>query len=125
MQQNPTAFVRELEETVRCDQFHDLSEVRAAYKVKIGEDSMRRIAIYDETEKDERRAEQAVVHHYDWTQRWLVKALDWQSWIWYRTVYKVDQTVAMFTVAGGGVVGGWKFVRSWQRKWAQRPQVPE
>ncbi len=64
------------------------------------------------------------MQYYDWTQRWLVKALDWQSWIWYRTVYKVDHTVAMFTV-GGGVVGGWKFVRSWQRKWAQRPQVPE
>ncbi|KXZ41243.1 hypothetical protein GPECTOR_613g698 [Gonium pectorale] len=53
----------------------------------IGSESMRR---NDEVEKDELRCGQAVVHYYDWTQHNLVKALNWESWVWYRTVYKLS-----------------------------------
>ncbi|KXZ51270.1 hypothetical protein GPECTOR_13g757 [Gonium pectorale] len=116
MHQRPTVFIRELEHTARCDKFFDFSSIRAAYGQTVGQDSMQRIANYGETEKDERRAAQAVVHHYDWTQRNLVKALSWESWMWYVTVYKVEHTFAL-----GGVVGGWKFVCPW-RKWTQAEQ---
>lgn len=107
--QSPTVFIRELEATAQCDRFYDLSTIRAAYRTKVGEDSMQRIATYDETEKDARRAEQAAVHHHDWTQSTLIKALSWQNWIWYQTVYKLEHTVSVLT-GRGGVVGGWKFV---------------
>lgn len=121
--QNPAVFIRELSETSRCDCFYDLGDVRRAYHAKVGKEGMDRIATFDETEKDEKRAQQAVVHYYDWTQRHLLKALDWSSMLWYYTVYKWDRTVAFVTL-GGGVVGGWKFVRPWTKKWQQQSPPP-
>lgn len=109
--QSPTVFIRELEATAQCDRFYNLSTVRDAYHTKVGEDSMQRIATYDESKQDIRRAEQAVVHYHDTTQSTLVNVLNWQNWIWYQTLYKVHYTVSVFT-GRGGVVGGWKFVPS-------------
>jgi hypothetical protein len=72
----PCAFVRELSHTTLCDAYlADFASVRDAYRDNIGENGMRRIATFDETEQDQRRAAQAVLHHYDWTQRCMLKAL--------------------------------------------------
>jgi hypothetical protein len=72
---NACVFVRELSHTSHCDAYLvDFAVVRQAYHDRIGEDGMHRIATFDETEQDQRRAAQAVAHHYDWTQRALLKA---------------------------------------------------
>lgn len=113
--QNPTVFIRELAETSRCDQFYDLSVVRGAYHAKLGKESMHRIAIFKQTDEDVERAEQTVVHYYDWTHKQLLRALDWQGLLWYNTLYKWDRTVALLTL-GGGVIGGWRFVKPWTKK---------
>ena len=119
--QNASVFIRELQHTARCDEFYDFSAIRKDYANMMGIDSMKRIATFDEVEKDERRAEQAVVHYFDYTQSNLVSALDWLGWIWHHTLYKAERTVAALTSAGV-VFGGWRYVRSAHLKWQQQQQ---
>jgi hypothetical protein len=52
----------------------------------VGPDAFKRIADYKETEEDERRAEQAVLHYHAWTDRNLVAALTWSNWGYYQFV---------------------------------------
>ena len=125
--QNATVFIRELSCTSRCDTYLDLTAVRKAYHDLVGGDSMQRIASFDEAEEDERRAVQAAVHYYDWTRGRLLNALDWPSWAWFHTVYRVERAVAaVFTpAAAAGGLGGWSFVRpSWRRQGQPQPAVP-
>lgn len=122
LNQSASMFIRELSCTSRCDDYIDFTAVRKAYQDHVGEDSMQRIVSFDETEKDERRAEQAVVHHYNWTQDNLLKALDWPSWFWFHTVHKAERTEAFFSITAS-VHGGWRFVRSsFHRKWPEGGQ---
>eukprot|EP00195_Chlamydomonas_chlamydogama_P012256 CAMPEP_0202902034 /NCGR_PEP_ID=MMETSP1392-20130828/15963_1 /ASSEMBLY_ACC=CAM_ASM_000868 /TAXON_ID=225041 /ORGANISM="Chlamydomonas chlamydogama, Strain SAG 11-48b" /LENGTH=150 /DNA_ID=CAMNT_0049588715 /DNA_START=157 /DNA_END=609 /DNA_ORIENTATION=+ len=116
-----SVFLRELQHTDRCDTYYDFKKIRKAYHDLVGRDSLSRIKAYEETEQDERRAEQALVHYHDFTQANLVRALDWQGWLWFHTIYKAERTVAWVTMAGGAY-GGWKFVRSASRKWWRSPQ---
>ena len=123
-EQNPAVFIRELLETSRCDSSYDLGDVRRAYQAMVGTDSMDRIASFKETDADDKRARQAVVHHFDWTEQRLLKALDWSSTVWYYTEYTLDRTVS-FVTRDGGVVGGWRFVRPRGKDWQQQQQPPQ
>lgn len=76
-------FIREIMLTDRCDHIHDLSKVRMAYYEALDQERMQRILAYDENEKDECIAKQAVFHYHDWTQRNLVSALAWPNFFWY------------------------------------------
>lgn len=102
-------YIRELEQTARCDDFYDLEEVRQSYHTLVTEDSMQRIRDYAETEQDIRRAAQAVYHYYDWTERKLVAALTWRDWFGYHTIERAERTAAMLGVGGSAMHGGWRY----------------
>eukprot|EP00195_Chlamydomonas_chlamydogama_P009654 CAMPEP_0202898606 /NCGR_PEP_ID=MMETSP1392-20130828/7082_1 /ASSEMBLY_ACC=CAM_ASM_000868 /TAXON_ID=225041 /ORGANISM="Chlamydomonas chlamydogama, Strain SAG 11-48b" /LENGTH=150 /DNA_ID=CAMNT_0049584587 /DNA_START=700 /DNA_END=1152 /DNA_ORIENTATION=+ len=116
-----SVFLRELQHTSRCDAYHDFTRIRKAYEEHVGHDSMKRIASFDETEKDERRAEQALVHYHDFSQKSLVAALDWEGWLKFHTIDKAERTVASFTTTGS-VHGGWRFARSASYNWSRNQE---
>lgn len=58
----PCVFLRELARTAPCDRFLDLSAARAEHEAAVGADGMRRVEAFEETERDARRAAQAVLH---------------------------------------------------------------
>ena len=100
----------------------------------LGEDASKRIDAFKETEEDQRRAEQTVMHYYNWTNNESLRAADWSTWLWYHIVYRAERTAAVFTMAGeaggasasAGSYGGWRLVRSRQQKWpAWMRQSPE
>lgn len=82
--QNAIVYVRELQHTARCDTFCDFKRMRASFAEVLGPASMERITSFDETEKDERMAEQAVTHYHDWVDRNLQSALSWPNWLGYQ-----------------------------------------
>lgn len=79
--QNPCAYIRELEQTVKSDEFYDFSKIRRVYALFIGVNSMKRIMAFHETSYDEKRATQAIFHYNEWTNQNLIKALSWKYWI--------------------------------------------
>jgi hypothetical protein len=98
-----------LEYTWKCDEYYNFSHIRESYKELVGVDAAERIRKFQETEEDERRAEQAVAHYNDWTVRNLKSALNWQNFLWYHSVHRVER------------IGGWMFVRNSRQKWRQPP----
>lgn len=113
---NAIVYLRELQHTARCNTFYDFTRMRASFAEVLGPAGMERISSFDETEKDERMAKQAVTHYHDWVDFNLQSALSLPSWLWYQTVHKVERTVSMLSIPSG-VFGGWRFVRSSHHKW--------
>lgn len=71
-----TSYIRELQETIHCDQFYSFKEIRAEVREFIDAEAMDRILAYNETQQDERRAVQAICHiPFD---KHLCDALDWK-----------------------------------------------
>jgi hypothetical protein len=116
--QNPAVYIHLLQQTASCDQFHDLSGTRKAFKELVGEDGLERIATFDETPADERRAAHAVTTLYDDTVSALVSALDWPGWVQHHTLDKAERTIARL-ISGTTVFGGWRSVHP-----AQSPATP-
>jgi hypothetical protein len=113
-------YVNELNETARCDYIYDLSKVRDAYRRRIGADAIKRIETLKETDDDARLAQRAVLHYLNWTERELLRAVDWSTWTWFHFVHKAERSVAMLTMNGGApaaLYGGWKFVQPRQGRW--------
>ena len=89
--EKPCVYLRQLTLcTMRCDAYNDLGNMRHAYYKHIGHDSFTRIMSFDETTQDERRALQAMVHHYDYTKGCLISSLGWLPWLRYYTVDKIE-----------------------------------
>eukprot|EP00955_Chlamydomonas_euryale_P116883 366444-Chlamydomonas_euryale.AAC.4 len=125
--QSSCAYVRELTCTERCDKFFDMSHIHKSYAELVGTPAMERIRDYKETEEDERRAEQAVIHDSVWTTQNLESALTWRNWLWYQSVDRVERMVSFATFgAAVGTAGfsGWRFVRSRHRKWSSQKPKP-
>lgn len=70
-------YMRELRWTEKCDQLHDMSEMRRLHEEYVGAKAMERIEAYAETREDERRAEQAAMHLRARTARELESARVW------------------------------------------------
>jgi len=81
----PAAYIREFFQTERCDGASDLRHQRDAYRRFLGPESSARIAKYDETRVDERRAAHAVMHYSTFDASLLAKSLTWPNWIMYYT----------------------------------------
>jgi hypothetical protein len=86
-------FIRELAFTDKCDQFYDLASIRKSYVEFVGAPAMERIVEYKETDEDKRRATQAVFHYTEWTTQRLEYALTWPSWLWYKSVDRIEQAI--------------------------------
>jgi len=100
-----SAYVREFQETTRCDAITSLSEARVALSTKIGEERMRRIARFEETDGDERAAAQAVMHYGLWHEELLLSCLPAWDRVMYHTVDRAERTLAglgIITAVYGG-----------------------
>lgn len=98
--QSSCVYVRELTFTSRCDEIYDFSSIRKSYEALVGTAAMQRISAYKETEEDERRAEQAVMHYNNWTTLHLEYALTWPNWLWYQSVDRIERTVGRVHCCG-------------------------
>ena len=73
-------WVREFEETKRCDGSYSFREERQAYRDHVGADVLDRVLTYQSRQgADVERVEQAVIHYFDWHHKRLVSALDWSN----------------------------------------------
>lgn len=110
-----SAFVRELEQTARCDNVtQDLSKLRQAYCEHMGREVYQRVLQYQETLADDRKASQAVMHYGHWSTKSLVSGLNYTNTVWYHTVLQAERTLGL-----GAAYGGWRAVqhatKAWQR----------
>ncbi|KAL9650116.1 hypothetical protein ABK040_011287 [Willaertia magna] len=89
----PTHFIRELEQTKRCDKFHDLKDLRKSYKSHLGKE------IYNKIVKQQQRRDkdleflacQTLIHYSQWTVKRLVNSLSFNSKLYYYTVGKTER----------------------------------
>jgi len=88
-----SAFIREFFETAKCDHVFDMSSHRFEYAKKLGEERLKRVLAFEPTVRDERVAQQAVIHYRSWHQARLLKALEWKSWIYFCTVTQVERAL--------------------------------
>lgn len=120
-----SAYVRELQETARCDGLgQDMSEVRAAYRTFMGEKAFSNVMMYKEDALDDKKAAQAVMHYQDWTDRQLVAGLSWPNKAWFYTFLKGEQTLA----AAGLVTtlfAGWRAVQYATRSWKDVDRIKQ
>jgi hypothetical protein len=88
----PLMIVREwMIETERCDQFHNMADVRKNFERKLGDDSVGRILACEQTKKDEDKAAQAVMHLDSWHTTRLVEGLTIFNQAWYYSVFQWDK----------------------------------
>lgn len=100
-------YVREVMQTQRCDQFHDLSDLRAGYVSYIGAESMQNILDFKATDVDREKTASAAFHYVTWDHIRFKKALTWPNWIYYHTVDKAERTFAFVGIAAASI-SGWK-----------------
>ena len=107
-----TQWVREFEQTARCDPFVSFKQERQDYSDHAGVATIDRVLSYSaRTEVDLERVDQAVVHNFDWHQKRLVSALTWSNYFKYQILHKHERLfswLGLFTSAAGG----WVFVRN-------------
>lgn len=96
-------YIRELQETERCDQFTDFKYVRSDLVTKVesfaGEGSFSRILNLEEQDRDKAAATQAVVHYWYWHRKQLRSAISWPAAFYYWTWFKAER---MFAFIGAG-----------------------
>ena len=98
-------YVKEFQETGRCDQFSDFSSHRNDLKRKINESDphrVDRIMKCEETIMDDKFAASACVHYNKFHQLQLVKALSWPNYVYYQTVERAERIVAFIGIFGAG-----------------------
>lgn len=96
-----TTYARELEETSRCDTIRNLSTLRSTFKLHVDRsdsERMKRILAFEETDFDEKFAQQSVVHYGQYHRQEFAAALTWSSWLYYQTI---ERTAAAFAILGG------------------------
>jgi len=104
-------WLREFEQTARCDGESSFKNERQEYRDHIGEDTVKRVLEYRvKEEADYERVEQAVIHYFDWHQRRLVSALTWPNYFKYQLFDKHERLLAWLGLAAP-FAGGWVFVR--------------
>jgi hypothetical protein len=113
-----SAFIREFFETLHCDKVFDMSVHRDEYVNKLTKERLDRILAFKTTDEDESVAAQATLHYYSWHQNRLLKAISWQSWIYYHTVSRAEKTMAtlgLVAAAYGGMlasINSFRYLRS-------------
>jgi hypothetical protein len=100
-----SAFIREFFETARCDCVFDMSLHRAEYARKLTNERLDRILAFKTTDEDESVAAQAAIHYHSWHESRLLKAISWQSWLYYNTVTRAERTLASLGLAGAAYGG--------------------
>lgn len=92
-------FVRELFQTVRCDEFHNMRYVREAYAERMDLEELRQVVVDDE--KESRSATCVFDHYGEWTRRELVKSLSLSNKAKYYAFHRpVELFATMMTVSG-------------------------
>lgn len=81
---NPRMFMMNLDETRGCDDQHDLSGLRQAYRTHMGAEVYDRAMNLKSTPKDDLHVQQAWVHNHRETQTQLEQGLTWRNWLAYR-----------------------------------------
>ena len=77
-----SAFVREFNDTSRCDQFTDFSSLRKDLKDRMSLHDPKildRVMKFKETAEDEEVVAQACLHYGKWHEKNLVSALSWNN----------------------------------------------
>jgi hypothetical protein len=93
-----TTFLREFWQTTHCDSIgKDLKTHRSTIAKYIGSETMQRILENKESEKDEDKAGETVMHFHQRTCEQLHQALPLESWVYYQTLYRSERAVAAFT----------------------------
>lgn len=118
-----SAYVREFDETARCDAFRNLKEARDALHGKIGSARMKRIITFDETDADEKAAAQAVMHYGFWHEQLLLDCLPLRDRVLYHTVDRAERTLAalgIVTAVYGGARAAYASFSMLKRKANQR-----
>jgi hypothetical protein len=64
--------------------------------------SLTRLLNYEATEKDKKKATQAMIHYHTWHRSQLVSSLSWSQWWYYWTWYKAERTLAVMGLFGSG-----------------------
>jgi hypothetical protein len=103
--QNSTLYIREFFQTARCDPYSDLSKDREAYEKHLGKEALVNILNYKETEEDERKGAQAVLHYGYWNHKRLISSLNCGNWLYYHTFHQPTR-LAEFVAIGGAAYGG-------------------
>jgi len=120
----PTHFIRELEQTQRCDAVcKDFSTVRNSYKSRIGDECYDKIMNQTKRDEDlEYLAFRTLNEYAHWTQKELVSGLPWRSQLYYYTVERVENilsTIRIFSTGRGtpkGVVGPRKVIENYKNR---------
>lgn len=95
----PGMYVRELQETVECDKFHDLREYRKSLDELINIDDkerLDRVLKFKDTPEDGKVLERAMRSCGKRNQEELLKALSWPNYLYFQTVRKVDRYLTNF-----------------------------
>src|SRR3954451_3356310 len=79
--------------------FIPFQELHSAYSQFLGPQSHERVLNYQESEEDEQRCVQALIHYSTWTRQKLVEAVPLRRRIQY---YTIDQTEATLAKMGVG-----------------------
>ena len=117
------AYVRELEETARCDGVcRDLSSLRHAYRKHMGPETFRNVMRYAERAVDERRTSQTLMHFQDRTDSELVAGLDWWNKAWFYTYLRGDKTLATIGIVTSAFAG-WRAIQHASRSWKKADGV--
>lgn len=81
-----TMYLREWQETARCDHVVDLSKHRAKIANHLGNGLlMNAIMTFSASLPTQERALQTMLHYRQWHRESLQKGLSWPDWIWYHT----------------------------------------
>jgi hypothetical protein len=125
-----TAYIREFEETSRCDNFYDLKRDREDLKERINRKDKflhQRILDFEETIEDEKVASQACVHYNKWHETQLIRALSPRNWFYYQTIERAERTLAIIGIFGAEYGGikiarqSYRFIREELKKTAKKP----
>jgi hypothetical protein len=128
---SPATYIREWEQTARCDHFTDLKDVRLAIRDhldnNLGENAVKhevhsRILKFEETPQDVARALQTMSHYQEWHSKCLFGALNFNHKVYYYTWYTAGKTAVALGLAGtigGGVLSAARFMKTLQQQQAQ------
>ena len=90
-----SAYIREFWETARCDKVSDMEVHREEYRAFVKPSRLERILTYNETDKDEKVATQAVMHYSTWHNSELAQSLFLPDKIWYHSVSRAERGLAL------------------------------
>jgi len=91
-----STYVREFDETYRCDEFFDFSKDRLDLKNKMNKKDANlydRVINFEETFDDEKIAAQACIHYNKWHQTQLVRSLTLLNWVYFQTIERTERAI--------------------------------